>query len=214
MNKKSKSKKWSDIYAKCNHNKYSQLTDVRGKSEIKSNLKNFLVNYKYIIISVFLIFLLTFIYAFRNNPIIIIYCIGFVLAFFLLMVLSSTYKITLDEKNLTVTMNFQTNKIKTDELASIFLSRDCIRFFGIPIYSYILNFIYIENDKNYFISLPLVMTNKKSVLNLFSNISTKKIKDDDEEKQNKTTVLTIIIVCIVVFLISSIIGFIIYSSSK
>ena len=216
MKKKTNSNNWKEIYKVCNHNKYSQLTNVQGKSEVKSNFKNLLKNYKLTIILSLIFLIAIFAYAFRNNPIVILYCIGFVLLLLILMIYSSTYKLTLDEKNLTLNMNFQITKIATDDLANIYLSRDKTSFFGIPIYAYLLNFIYISNEKPLLLSLPVVMTDKKAIKKLFSNIETKKIKDEEEEikkkeKNNRIVIWTLIIVSIIVFFIATIITGMLYN---
>ncbi len=217
MKKKINQNSWKEIYKKCNHNMYSQLTNVQGKTEIKSNIKNLFLNYKMVIIVSFAVLLAIFIYAFRNNPIAILYSIGFIFLIFIFMIYSSTFTLKLDENKLTLKMNFQTSNIPTNDLANIYLSRDKTNFFWIPVYAYLLNIIYIVNDKPEIISLPIVMTDKKSIKKLFSNIETKKIKDEEEEinnkkHNNKIVILTIIIVSIIVLVVLSLILGIIYKN--
>lgn len=219
-NKDKNKDNWKYIYATCNHNKYSQLTNIMGKSEVKSNIKNFLANYKAIVITVSLIFLALFIYAFRNNPKIILCCVGFMFLLFILIMYSSTYKLTLDESKLTIHMRFQNTIINTNDLANIYISRDKVHFMGIPIYTYLLNIIYIVNEKPVLISLPVVMTNGKSIKKLFSNIETEKIKDDEEEMEDKNKtknnkiVILIIVIAIVLFFTASVITAIIYNKNR
>ena len=64
-----------EIYKRVNHNKYSQIIDISGNAEVKSNAKNLLYNYKFIIITISILLLILLIYTFRNNPIVILYCI-------------------------------------------------------------------------------------------------------------------------------------------
>ncbi len=219
MKKKINPNNWKEIYKKCNHNMYSQLTNVQGKTEVKSNIKNLLNNYKMVIIISLVILLAIFIYAFKNNPIAILYSIGFIFLILLFMIYSSTYNLKLDENKLTLKMNFQTTTIDTNDLANIYLSRDKTNFFWIPVYAYLLNIIYIVNEKPEIISLPIVMADKKSIKKLFSNIETEKIKDEEEEienkkKNNKIVILTIIIVSIIVLFVVSLILGIMYKNGN
>lgn len=198
-----------EIYKKVNHNKYSQIVNLSGKIEVKSNIKNFLYNYKYLLIALFYIIVILFIYTFRNTPITILYCFGFLLALLLLAMYSASYKILLDEENLNIHINFQNTTIKTNDLINIYLSREKMHLFGIPIYNYSLNIIYNLNDTPMIISLPTVMINRKKLVKLFSMIETEKIKDEEEEilakeKNNKIVISTIISV-VAIFMIVSII---------
>lgn len=198
-----------EIYKKVNHNKYSQIVNLSGKIEVKSNIKNFLYNYKYLLIALFYIIVILFIYTFRNTPITILYCFGFLLALLLLAMYSASYKILLDEENLNIHINFQNTTIKTNDLINIYLSREKMHLFWIPIYNYSLNIIYNLNDTPMIISLPTVMINRKKLVKLFSMIETEKIKDEEEEilakeKNNKIVISTIISV-VAIFMIVSII---------
>lgn len=178
-NKYSNKNSLKEIYEKVNHNKYSQLTDISGKVEINSNAKNFLYNHKYILITIFILILLLLIYTFRSNPIVILYCLGFLFVLFLLAMYSSTYKIFLDEKKLNIHINFQDTTIESNNLANIYLSKEKMHLFGIPIYNYILNIIYINNNTPIIMSFPTVMIDRKSLIKLFSIIKTEKIKDEE-----------------------------------
>lgn len=125
----SKGRTIGDIYTKVNHNKYSQITKISGKSELKSNYKNFIINYKFIIIILSVILICLLIYTFRNNLILVVYCLGLLLALFLFSLYNCTYKIKLDEKSLDLQVNFQKNTILTEDLINIYLSRETTRFF-------------------------------------------------------------------------------------
>ena len=207
---------FKEIYKRVNHNKYSQLTNIDGKVEVKSNFKFFIYNFKGIIITTLLIFLLLIIYTFRNNPIVILYCIFFVAALFLLAMYTCTYKVNLDEKNFRFFINFQKNTIKSDDLVNIYLSREKMRFFGFPIYNYLLNIIYLDGDNPMKISFPTVMIDKKKLLKLFSIIETKKIKDEEKEEQEneknkRLAILITISIIVIILIVSVIIGSIIYN---
>ena len=49
-----------EIYKRVNHNKYSQIIDISGNAEVKSNAKNLLYNYKFIIITISILLLIVF----------------------------------------------------------------------------------------------------------------------------------------------------------
>lgn len=74
-NTKSKKLKFAEVYIKCNHNKYSEIKEIKGKAELKSNCQNLFKNYGIIILILVVIFMAIFIYTFRNNPISILYCV-------------------------------------------------------------------------------------------------------------------------------------------
>lgn len=209
-NKKKKNlNNFKEIYKKVNHNKYSQITNISGKAELKSNLKNFIYNYKILLIILLTIFLILLIYTFKSNPIVILYCLGFLLAFILLIMYSCTYRVTLDENALNLYINFQQTTIKSDDLVNIYISKQKMHFLGFPIYNYLLNIIYVNNDSPLLISLPTVMINRKKLVKFLSIIETKKIKDEEEEiiakeKNNKIVIITIISVIAIFILVSAI----------
>ncbi len=184
-NKKRVKNNFKQIYEKVNHNKYSQLTNVSGKVQVKSNLTNLIKNYKTILILIIVILLGLFIYTFRQTPMTILYCVLFLLGLFAFYLYVGTYRLTLDEKNLNLYINFQKTTIDTNSLANIYVSRQKMHFFGFPIYNYLLNIIYMKDNEPMIITLPTVMIDRKNLLKLFSNIKTVKIKDEEEEKQEK-----------------------------
>ena len=57
-----------------------------------------------------------------------------------------------------------------------------MRFVGFPIYSYSLNIMFIKNEETMLITIPTVMSNKKQILKLFSNLEIKTVKKPEEEK--------------------------------
>ena len=209
------------IYEKSNHSKYSQLVNIKDECEIRSNCKNFLVNYKIVFLIVVALFTLLMVYAFRENPIAIVYCIIFFIALFLLAVYNCTYKLTLDDKNLSIAINFQKTIIKTDSIANIYISREKLKLLGIPIYNYNLNIIYFINKNTYIVSLPLVMVNRKQIKKLFSSIETEKIEnseeereDNEKEKSRKIAIYTITGIIIFTVISLLIAGIILYNSLR
>ena len=217
--KKVKSKNMSLIYEKCNHNKYSQLIEICNDLSIESNCRNFILNYKIPIIVILLFVIVLFIYTFRNTPILIFYSLGFLLALFLFSTYNCTYKIKLNQKRLDINVNLQKTQISTKDLANIYLSKEKMRFFGFPIYNYLLNIIYLQNEKPMIITLPTVMINRKQLLKFFSNIKVQKIKDEEEEierknKDKKTVIKTIFFVSIIVIVVALILGAIFYNMHR
>lgn len=209
-NNKSNKLKFAEVYNKCNHNKYSEITEIKGKSELKSNCKNFFKNYGMIILIITLICLGIFIYTFRNNPISILYCFGIIILLFLLSLYNSTYKITLNDKELSIYSNLQKETIDSSRIINIYISKKKLRFMGIPFYAYTINVIYLQDNNQMMISLPTVMLSPKQVIKFFSTMSIVKIKDEEEEiekkeKDKKTVIKTIFYVTFAVLLVASII---------
>lgn len=214
--KKVKNKNMSSIYEKCNHNRYSQLTEISNDLIIESNCRNFILNYKISIIVIFLLVMALFIYTFRNTPVLIFYSLGFLLALFLFSTYNCTYKIRLNKKALTINVNLQKTQINTKNLVNIYLSKERMRFFGFPIYNYSLNIIYLQDEKPMIITLPTVMINRKLLVKFFSGIKVQKIKDEEEEierknKDKKTVIKAIIFISIIVIIVALIVGGIFYN---
>ncbi len=208
--KTSKKIKLGDVYSKCNHNKYSEITEVTEEVQLKSTMQNFFKSYGIIIIVMSLICLALFIYAFRNNPVSILYCVGIVIALFIFSLYNSTYKLSITTKEVSLFSNMQKEKIPIENVINIYLSRNKMRFMGFPFYSYLLNIIYVQGDNQMIYSLPTVMLSPKQMIKFFDNIKTVKIKDEEEEqerkeKDKKTVLKTIFYVTFIVLLVVSII---------
>lgn len=182
MNKKVNKNSLKEIYNKVNHSKYSQIVDISGKVEVKSNVIHFINNYKYLLIAILLIILILLIYTFKSNPIVILYCLVFMIALFLLAMYSSTYKIRLDENSLNININFQNTTIDTNSLATVYLSKEKMHLFFIPIYNYLLNIVYMKDDTPIIMSFPTVMIDRKALVKLFSIVKTEKIEKEERKK--------------------------------
>ncbi len=211
-----KKESWKELYTKCNHNKYSQITKVLQTYNIKSNIKNLLNNYGISILIGLIILLLLLIYTFRSNLIIVLYCI-ILLAFMALMtIFYSTYKITLKEDKLITRINLQDNIIPYTKLNNIYLSRERVRIFFIPIYTYSLKVTYfIDEEKINILTFPVIMLNKEELNKFFKCFEVESFKNQDEEieKENKdrlNTYKAIGIVIAIVFAIIFIVSTIIY----
>ena len=176
---KKKSTNMNLIYEKCNHDQQSQITKISSDNlQIQSNFRNFILNYKIPIIVILLLVVILFIYTFRSTPVLIFYSIALLLVLSLFSVYNCTYKLKLNEKNLELNINLQKTLISTKDIVNIYLSKQKMRFFGFPIYGYSINIIYLLNEKPMIITLPIVMVNRKQLLNFFSNLKFQKIKDD------------------------------------
>ncbi len=209
-NKKRNITTMKSVYEKCNHNKYSKLTNINDTSEVKSTYKNFVINYQIQILLTILVAFLLLIYTFKTNFVVILYCFLLLLGLFLLSIFNSTYKIKLDKNTLNVQINLQETQIPAKDLVNIYLSKDIVRFFGFPINNYMLNIIYMQNENAMLITLPTVMVNRKQLIKLFSNLEIKKIKDEEKETKQKNrnkrkTIMTISIVVFIILLIVSIV---------
>ncbi len=171
-----------EIYNKVNHSKYSQIVDISGKVEVKSNMIHFINNYKYLLIAILLIILILLIYTFKTNPIVILYCLIFMIALFLLAMYSATYKIQLDENRLNININFQNTIIDANSLATVYLSKEKMHLFFIPVYNYLLNIVYMKDDTPMIMSFPTVMIDRKSLVKLFTVVKTEKIEKEEGKK--------------------------------
>ena len=209
---------WKEVYKKCNHNKYSQVTKIFREYSIKSNIKNFFNNYGIIFSVIILAFIFMLAVVFRSNLIIVLYTI--ILGFLLLLMIFfySTYKITLKEDKLIARINMQDINISYKELNNIYLEPQRIRILFIPTYIYSLKISYfINKEKINILSFPIVMLNKKDVFNFFKSFEVESYKDQEEELEKekndrknfyKALGIVIGIMFIILFVISLILYFI------
>lgn len=174
--------KFKKIYIKVNHNPYCQITNILKKCTLKSNVKNLFTNSWKVILITLLILLAIFIYTFWNNLIAVLYCVLLILFFFIATICFNSYKISLGENELKYKINFQENIISYDNLGNIFMGRDCIKFFFIPIYFYNIKVTYLtDNEHLGMLSFPVFMLNKKDILKFFSAFEVEAYKDEKEE---------------------------------
>lgn len=211
-----KNLKWKEIFEKCNHNKYCQITNVLQKYSISSNVKYLLKNYGKVLLVIIIVFLLLLIYTFRNDLLIVLYASLLCFLLFLMTVFYSTYKISLEEDKLIARINMQDNIITYDKLNNIYLQRQRTKLLFIPFYTYVLKVSYfIEDKKLNILSFPVVMLDKKSLINFFNSFEVKAYKDQDEEtaketQDRKNFYKSISIVIGILFIIIFIISIILY----
>ena len=67
VNTKQNKLTWKKVYQKCNHMRYSQVTNVLKTARINSNVANLLKNYGKVILFSFLVILIILIITFWNN---------------------------------------------------------------------------------------------------------------------------------------------------
>ena len=212
MNKKS----WKELYSKCNHNKYSQVTKVLQTYTLKSNIKNLINNYGIAMLICIMALLVLLFYTFKSNLIIVLYCMILLSLMFLMTIFYSTYKITLKEDKIITRINLQDSIIQYDKLNNIYLSRERVRVFFIPIYTYNLKITYfIGEEKINIITFPVVMLNKEEVNKFFKCFEVKSFKNQDKEieKENIDRINTykaIGIVIGIIFIILFIVSIILY----
>ena len=205
---------WKSVYQKCNHSRFSQVTNVLETAKIKSNVGNLLKNYGKTILLVALIILVFLVVTFWNNVNILFYALLLMVGLCLLAIVYGTYYINLEEDGVKFKINFQENKIPYNKLIGIYLTKKKKRFFFIPIYYYALEITeYVDTEKMNVYSFPTIMLNKKEVIKFFDAFEVNVIKSEEEEekKQNEEkksfhkAIGIVIAILIIILLIVSII---------
>lgn len=213
MNKKEKLT-WKNIYQKCNHSRFSQVTNVLETAKVKSNVGNLIKSHGKMILLIFLAILLFMGVTFWNNINILFYAMLLVVALCILAIIYGTYYINLEEKGIKFKINFQENMIPYNKLIGIYLTKKKKRFFFIPIYYYALEITeYVDKEKMNIYSFPTIMLNKKELINFFNAFEVNVIKSEEEEEEKKNeqkksfykALWIVIAILIIILLIVSII---------
>lgn len=222
VNSNSKSNKltWKLIYQKCNHCRFSQVTNVLRTSKIRSNVGNFLKSYGKIILFLLLVILIVLIITFWNNLNILLCAILLLFALCVFSIVYGTYYIKLEEDGVKFKINFQETNIPYNKLIGIYLTQKKKRFFFVPIYYYALEITeYVDKEKMNIYSFPTIMLNKKELIDFFNSFEVNIIKDEEEEEKrqyeerrnfHKAIGIVIGIILIIIFVIS----LILYAFSK
>lgn len=175
---------WKSVYQKCNHSRFSQVTNVLRTAKIKSNVGNLLKSYGKIILTVFLIVMVFLIATFWNNLNILFYAILLTFALCIFAIVYGTYYINLEEQGVRFKINFQETNIPYNKLIGIYLTRKKKRFFFIPIYYYALEITeYVDKEKMNIYSFPTIMLNKNEVIKFFDSFEVNVIKSEEEEEK-------------------------------
>lgn len=175
---------WKSVYQKCNHSRFSQVTNVLRTAKIKSNVGNLLKSYGKIILIVFLIVMVFLIATFWNNLNILFYAILLTFALCIFAIVYGTYYINLEEQGVRFKINFQETNIPYNKLIGIYLTRKKKRFFFIPIYYYALEITeYVDKEKMNIYSFPTIMLNKNEVIKFFDSFEVNVIKSEEEEEK-------------------------------
>ena len=175
---------WKSVYQKCNHSRFSQVTNVLRTAKIKSNVGNLLKSYGKIILIVFLIVMVFLIATFWNNLNILFYAILLTFALCIFAIVYGTYYINLEEQGVRFKINFQETNIPYNKLIGIYLTRKKKRFFFIPIYYYALEITeYVDKEKMNIYSFPTIMLNKNEVIKFFDSLEVDVIKSEEEEEK-------------------------------
>ncbi len=175
---------WKSVYQKCNHSRFSQITNVLRTAKIKSNVGNLLKSYGKIILIVFLIVMIFLIATFWNNLNILFYAILLTFALCIFAIVYGTYYINLEEQGVRFKINFQETNIPYNKLIGIYLTRKKKRFFFIPIYYYALEITeYVDKEKMNIYSFPTIMLNKNEVIKFFDSFEVNVIKSEEEEEK-------------------------------
>ena len=220
INKKINKLTWKMVYQKCNHMRFSQVTNVLKTAKISSNIGNLLKNYGKIILFSFLVILIILIITFWNNLSILLCAILLLIALCAFAILYGSYYIKLEEDGVKFKINFGENSIPYNKLIGIYLTKKKKRVFLVPIYYYALEITeYVDKEKMNIYSFPTIMLNKKELINFFNSFEVKIIKDEEEEEQkqneerkkfHKAIGIVIGIILIILFVIS----LILYAFSK
>lgn len=220
INKKTNKLTWKMVYQKCNHMRFSQVTNVLKTAKISSNIGNLLKNYGKIILFSFLVILIILIITFWNNLSILLCAILLLIALCAFAILYGSYYIKLEEDGVKFKINFGENSIPYNKLIGIYLTKKKKRVFLVPIYYYALEITeYVDKEKMNIYSFPTIMLNKKELINFFNSFEVKIIKDEEEEEQkqneerknfHKAIGIVIGIILIILFVIS----LILYAFSK
>lgn len=219
-NSKANKLSWKMVYKKCNHNRYSQVTNVLRTAKIKSNVGNLLKNYGKIILIAFIAILIVLIITFWNNLNILLCAILLMIALCIFAVIYGSYYIKLEEDGVKFKINFEENSIPYNKLIGIYLTKRKKRFFFVPIYYYAIEITeYLDKEKMNIYSFPTIMLNKKELIYFFDSFEVKTFNDEDEEEQkqneerknfHKAIGIVIGIILIILFVIS----LILYAFSK
>ena len=219
--KKQKSKlTWKSVYQKCNHSRFSQVTNVLETAKIKSNVGNLLKNYGKIILITFIVIMIFLIATFWNNLTILFYAVLLLIALGIFAIIYGTYYINLEEDGVKFKINFQENKIPYNKLIGIYLTKKKKRFFFIPIYYYAIEITeYVDKEKMNVYSFPTIMLNKKELIQFFNSFEVKVIKSEEEEEEKlneekKSFHKAIGIVALILLIIIFIVSIILYVSSN
>ena len=216
LNKKNKLT-WKEVYQKCNHSRFSQVTNVLNTAEIKSNFRNLLKNYGKIILIAFIVIMVFLIATFWNNLTILLYAVLLLFALCTFAIIYGTYYVKLEEDGVRFKINFQENKIPYNKLIGIYLTKKKKRFFFVPVYYYALEITeYVDKEKMNIYSFPTIMLNKKEVVKFFNSFEVKVIKSEEEEekKQNeekRNFHKAIGIVIAIIFIIILVVSIILYA---
>ena len=211
---------WKSVYQKCNHSRFSQVTNVLETAKIRSNTRNLLKNYGKIILITFIVIMIFLIATFWNNLTILFYAVLLLIALGIFAIIYGTYYINLEEDGVKFKINFQENKIPYNKLIGIYLTKKKKRFFFIPIYYYAIEITeYVDKEKMNVYSFPTIMLNKKELIQFFNSFEVKVIKSEEEEEEKlneekKSFHKAIGIVALILLIIIFIVSIILYVSSN
>lgn len=209
-----------NVYQKCNHCRFSQVTNVLRTAKIKSNFSNLLKNYGKIFLITFIVILIILIITFWNNISILLCALLLLIALCAFSIIYGSYYIKLEEDGVKFKINFEENSIPYNKLIGIYLTKKKKRIFFLPIHYYALEITeYIDKEKMNIYAFPTIMLNKKELIYFFNSFEVKIIKDEEEEEQKqnaerKNFYKAIGIVLVILLIILFVISIILYAFSK
>lgn len=175
----------SNLYNELNHSFNSQITNIVKKTKMTSNIGNFIIKYKTITIILTILYLILVILAFNKSQKLILYSILLALFIIIISTLNSTYKLEMTDDSITIKHLNDTLSIPYKTLYTIVFTRDKTRLSLIPIYTYKILIISIQDNQENIISLPVIMLKTKQLKD-FMNSFKYEIDEQEEnrEKQN------------------------------
>lgn len=211
---------WKNVYKKCNHSRFSQVTNVLRTAKLKSNVRNLLKNYGKIILFSAIVILTILTITFWNNLSILLCAVLLLAALCIFAIVYGSYYIKLEEDGVKFKINFGENSIPYNKLIGIYLTKKKKRIFFVPIYYYVLEITeYIDKEKMNIYAFPTIMLNKKELIEFFNSFEVNIIKDEEieEQKQNeerKNFHKAIGIVIGIILIIAFVISIILYAFNK
>lgn len=194
---------WKEVYEKCNHKKYSLITNIKQPARILSTFSIFLEKYKWGMLIGIVLSILVIIVNFHFDIKIILGFIAMITFLTIALIYYNTFKIEVKNDELVLNIMFREITLKKEDLLTIYMEQQKSRIFlVIPFYYYSINILYNNNNKVAGYSLSTIMTHKKDVHNFFKhfefNVLKKQLEEDEKEEKYRKVVRTFVILSTIV----------------
>ncbi|MBR3324675.1 MAG: hypothetical protein IKG14_01320 [Clostridia bacterium] len=203
---------WKEIYNKCNHKKYSIITNIEQPVMIKSNISNFLDKYKWYLLIGTIIIITALLITLKFNIKLIIGCLGIAVFLLISLIYYNTFKLIIKDDKLKINIMFKEITLKKDDLLTVYIERQKSRILlFIPFYFYSINILYNDKGSVAGYSLSTIMLKKKDVLNFFKHFEFNILKEQKEEDKKEQTYNNVIRIFTALAFIILIIAFLIFA---